>query len=334
MIVVDGMNEPDRPRAEPPDRAARSSVPQRDDGPPLSQAARPGDTAVIISTRGRPGIVSALVERLAGQSRAPAHIFVIGASDEDIAGVNSGQPNLTATVGREGSSSQRNDGLALAGARFAYVAFFDDDFVPSRFWIERMEAVFQASSDVVGLTGEILADGTRTAGIGFEEACALIEARDARPQPASGSYERPGYGGNMGCNMAFRTTALENVTFDERLPLYAWLEDADFRGQVEQHGRVVRADGLWGVHLGHKQGRGRGVTVGYSQIANAIYLARKGTVPTSHLVRLATRNVIANLVRSIRPEPYVDRRGRLLGNMLALADVARGRVTPERILKL
>ena len=90
-----------------------------------------------------------------------------------------------------------------------------------------------------------------------------------------------GYGANMGCNMAFRYSALRNIHFDERLPLYAWLEDADFRGQAERYGHVIRAEALSGVHLGHKQGRGRGVTLGYSQIANALYLATKGTVPLS-----------------------------------------------------
>jgi len=30
----------------------------------------------------------------------------------------------------------------------------------------------------------------------------------------------------------------------------------------------------------------------------------------------------------------VDRRGRLQGNLLALADLARGRITPERVLEL
>ena len=125
----------------------------------LLQGAGRSGTAVIVSTRGRPQIVGALVERLAGQSRAPAHIFVIGARDSDIVGLPQGRPDLTVRVGREGSSSQRNDGLALAGDRFAYVVFFDDDFVPSKFWIERMEAVFQADPAIAGVTGRVLADG-------------------------------------------------------------------------------------------------------------------------------------------------------------------------------
>lgn len=318
-----------------PARVEAGSTPVPSDAATSLAAAPSGEgTAVIISTRGRPDIVSALVAQLSEQTRTPRHIFVIGSSADDIARLNPDQPHVTARVGREGSSSQRNDGLALAGTRFAHIVFFDDDFVPSRFWIERMEAVFQSDPNIMGLTGTVLADGTTTAGISLEDARSMVQAHDADPKPANRIRYSPPYGGNMGCNMAFRASALDGMTFDERLPLYAWLEDADFRSRVEKRGKVVRADGLWGVHLGHKQGRGRGVTIGYSQIANAIYLARKGTVPKAHLVKLAVRNVIANLVRSARPEPFVDRRGRLQGNLLALLDFVRGRVAPERILEL
>jgi hypothetical protein len=41
-----------------------------------------------------------------------------------------------------------------------------------------------------------------------------------------------------------------------------------------------------------------------------------------------------NALRAARPEPYVDRRGRLVGNALALRDLLIGRMTPERILQL
>ena len=113
-------------------------------------------TAVIISTRGRPAIVNALVSQLAEQSKPPEHVFVIGSKPDDITGLNSNQDKLTVRVGRVGSSLQRNDGIALAGSRFSYIVFFDDDFVPSRFWLERMQDVFRSRPDVVGLTGAVL----------------------------------------------------------------------------------------------------------------------------------------------------------------------------------
>jgi hypothetical protein len=39
-----------------------------------------------------------------------------------------------------------------------------------------------------------------------------------------------------------------------------------------------------------------------------------------------------NAVRAFWPEPYVDRRRRLVGNLIALRDLAIGRMVPERIL--
>ncbi len=297
------------------------------------QRPAPAGTAVIISTRGRPDIIAALVRQLDQQTRPPAHVFVIASSPDDAAELNLGRPNLTVHIGRTGSSHQRNDGLALAGSRFRYIAFFDDDFVPSRFWLEQMETIFETSPDVAGVTGFLLEDGAMTEGIRLDVAQAMVRIRDRDPRRSDALHDSLAFGGNMGCNMAFRFSALRDVKFDERLPLYAWLEDHDFRGQVEQHGSVVRADALWGVHLGHKKGRVRGVTLGYAQVANALYLARKGTVPAPYLAKLVGKNLLVNAVRSLRPEPYVDRRGRMLGNMFALADLVRGRLAPERILE-
>lgn len=291
-------------------------------------------TAVIISTRGRPDIVKSLVDQLRTQTTPPTHIFVIGSHVDDIAQLDRTGNDLTVAIGREGSTRQRNDGLRLAGSGFANLAFFDDDFVPSRFWLERMAQVFRSRPDVAGVTGTILEDGTRGVGIKLDDAKSLVLREDARLANRGEVQDTFPYGGNVGCNMAFRMSAVQDIEFDERMPLYAWHEDSDFRGQVEQRGFVARVPNLWGVHLGHKKGRGSGLTLGYSQIANPVYLARKGTVPSSFLANIAMKNVMANAVRSVRPEPFVDRRGRLRGNLVALADLLRGRLSPERILEL
>ena len=101
--------------------------------------------------------------------------------------------------------------------------------------------------------------------------------------------------------------AYQGITFDERLPLYAWLEDSDFRGQAERRGPFVKTNDVWGVHLGHKHGRHNGLTLGYSQVANAVYLAKKGTVPARFLAAITGKNVLINALRSLRPEPFVVR---------------------------
>ena len=295
----------------------------------------PADSiAVIISTRGRPKIVAALIERLYRQTRRPDQIFVIASATEDLADLASTNQSLTLTVGRPGLTRQRNDGLALLASKFSYVVFFDDDFVPSVFWIERMSRTFGERPEIAGMTGSILADGIHGPGIPLEEAIGQVDDLDTLAPDGAPLQQPFPYGHNVGSNMAYRLSAVRGLRFDERLPLYGWHEDSDFRGQVEKRGLFVKTPDLWGIHLGHKAGRVNGTMLGYSQIANVAYLARKGTVPGRFLLASGMRNVLSNLLRSPRPEPFIDRRGRLRGNMLALRDMVLGRLSPERVAVL
>jgi hypothetical protein len=67
---------------------------------------------------------------------------------------------------------------------------------------------------------------------------------------------------------------------------------------------------------------------------NPLYLVRKGTVPLPFACRQISRNVAANIVRSVKPEDHVDRRGRLKGNLIAVLHALRGRIEPEYILTI
>ena len=140
--------------------------------------------------------------------------------------------------------------------------------------------------------------------------------------------------GTYGCNMAFRmaTVRTSGVRFDENLPFYSWQEDIDFSHRLGRYGAIRRLAAARGVHLGHKSGRTSGVRLGYSQIANFVYLMRKGSIPASIALPHILRHLAANLLRAARPEPWVDRRGRLRGNIMALGDLLRGRCDPRRIL--
>jgi hypothetical protein len=89
-----------------------------------------------------------------------------------------------------------------------------------------------------------------------------------------------------------------------------------------------------GVHLGMKSGRQSGLRLGYSQIANPVYLVRKGSFAWRRAMGQIGRNIAMNVALSLRPEPYVDRRGRLRGNVIAIRDLARGRLHPRRILAM
>lgn len=287
--------------------------------------------AVGIATVGRPQLLQVALAELATQRRQPDLVMVCAPSAEDIVPLPPGIAAET-VIGPRGLTRQRNAILERA-RQCDVVVFFDDDFLAEASYLAAVERAFAEHPDVVLVTGRLIADGIIGPGLSLVEArWALSLAEPIGPcadglLPADNGY---------GCNMAVRIAAAERLgcRFDERLPLYGWLEDVDFSRRLASCGRIVEAPGACGVHLGIKQGRQSGRRLGYSQIANPIYLSQKGTCPWRRSLRLMTRNVTANLLRSLKPEPYVDRLGRVAGNLRAVKDLLAGRLAPERILEL
>ena len=286
--------------------------------------------AVAIATTGRPNVVAQTLSRLERQTRAPDHVLVVGAADADLPS-RQDSGSVQFVLSDRGSSKQRNRALDLLGAEFEIIVFFDDDFVPARDFIAGVEQLMTAHPEVVAASGHLLADGFGSAGLSFAEADDLILAYERDGPEAPYVIDQPGA---YGCNMVIRRTALPQARFDENLPLYGWLEDLDFSASFARAGRIVKTGLCVGVHLGAKTGRSPGLQLGYSQIANPLYLAAKRAMPRRRAVTMACKNVIGNSLRSLAPEPYVDRRGRLRGNLLAIGDLIRRRIHPMRVLDL
>jgi hypothetical protein len=186
---------------------------------------------------------------------------------------------------------------------------------------------------VNGMTGHLIADGILGPGISDAEATALVEEYDALPFDEPARVLKDGLAGLYGCNMAYRLSAIGAQRFDERLPLYGWQEDVDFAARVP--GGRIKTDAFAGVHRGIKSGRETsGARLGYSQIVNPWYLTLKGTLGWRTALRLALRNMAANHLKAMRPEPWINRIDRARGNWIGLADILRGRADPGRILDL
>ncbi len=290
---------------------------------------------LAIATTGRREILSRTLADLVNQSRQPDLVVVSVAGPEDYdAKLLSLLPwPLLIVTGPKGLCAQRNRALEVLQPQ-DLLMLIDDDFLLAPDYLARVEQLFVAAPDIVMATGKVLADGICGPGLSFAEGHAKLIAAGSGPEADTARLEEA-YNG-YGCNMAVRARPVVagRLRFDERLPLYAWLEDVDFSRRLAEAGRIVRAEGLTGVHLGTKTGRQSGLRLGYSQIANPLYLIGKGTMAPRRAYRLMARNLAANLLRAFRPEPWVDRRGRLRGNLLALADLLRGRVAPERVLAL
>ena len=286
---------------------------------------------IAIATLGRPDVVARTVDLLRRQRRRPDAVVIAATSPADVGRLTAEADGARFEViySEKGLCRQRNNALAHLRDRADVILFLDDDFVLADNYVGEVERLFDERPNVVGTTGTVLADGVCRLGLSFEDALAILAAdrRDAdeRDQVAEALY---------GCNMAIRVAAAAGLRFDEALPLYGWLEDVDFTYRLGKFGTLLRTPALRGVHLGVKGGRTSGVRLGYSQIANPLYMLRKGSAPPKLAFRMMARNLAANLARGIAPEPYIDRRGRLRGNLLALRHLVTMRLDPRYVLEL
>jgi GT2 family glycosyltransferase len=288
-----------------------------------------GRLVVIVPTLGRGGLVTRLLAHLETQTRPPDEVIL---SAPDATHIEKMRPHLypvRTLFGKTGLSAQRNKALDAVLGRFDIVTFFDDDFIPADDYLEGVRRSFAENRDWAVVMGRVVSDGARTAGLEWEEGIWALNLPELNPP--SGVIDHLGA---YGCNMSIRAGAIGTLRFDERLPLYGWQEDIDFTSQLREKGRVVCVNAIRGVHLGMKAGRINGTRFGYSQVANPLYLVRKGTVPAGFAMRLVLRNIAANLGRSLWPESHIDRRGRLRGNLLAISHLLTGRVEPEYILRM
>jgi GT2 family glycosyltransferase len=286
--------------------------------------------AVGIATRNRPATLAETIAELTRQTRAPDAILVCHVGPEDVDDLPATRPDITFLTTTAGLPRQRNAILDAADADL--LLFLDDDFLAAPAYLAVLEAVMLAHPDCVVATGTVIVDGAKGPGISVEEGRALLAADTSPSNPLAVAPHFNGYG----CNMAVRMRVVRErgIRVDEALPLYAWYEDIDFTRALGRHGTILRLAGARGVHLGVKQARTPGLRLGYSQVANPVYLARKGTFPWSHAIPSAARHTLINAVRSLAPEPYVDRFGRFRGNLRALWDLLRGRAAPGRVLEL
>ncbi|MEM7498424.1 MAG: glycosyltransferase [Pseudomonadota bacterium] len=293
----------------------------------------PGIVVGIAST-GRAETLARVLPYIEALDPAPERILIAVVRTEDHAGVTAERVPLEIVMtGRRGLCAQRNDILARC-PEDGIVVFFDDDFVPEPGYLGAVAALMDARPEAVMVTGTVLADGILGPGLALQDAAAIVRAAQAspKPDPERASPVHNGYGCNMAIRMA--PVAAAALRFDEGLPLYGWLEDVDFSRRLAAHGPVLKSEAARGVHLGVKSGRSPGLRLGYSQVVNPLYLWRKGSLAGWRALRQVGRNLAANSARSFYPEPWVDRTGRLRGNLLGLGHVLTGRLDPGRASEL
>lgn len=284
---------------------------------------------VVFATVGRPAEIAKWTSLLQRQSRPPDQVIYSVAGPDDLPPVQDLFPGSTVVYGDRGLAKQRNRGLERALESSDIIVFFDDDFVPCDGWLADVSLAFASQPDVVGIDSLVIADGVKSAEIPFQEAVDRVRGFASGAEDGKPPVRQTGL---YGCNMAFRSAAIGPLRFDENLPLYGWQEDVDFSSRLGRHGTLIRISSSFGVHRGVKGARLNGFRLGYSQVANPLYLLKKGSLSRKFALTLILRNMTMNHLKSFFPEPMIDRRGRLRGNWRAIIDLLSHRMDPRRIL--
>ncbi len=292
--------------------------------------------SVLICTLGRPEVLHGTVESVLAQTH-PAHEILIGTpSTENVLPATLRLPGVRLILTTLGLTRQRNACLDRLAPDAELVVFFDDDTELAPDFLACMAALFRENPALVASSGRLLYDG------GIDLVCDRAQARvKCLEAPPSWSPDKPvrtePLRSTYGCDMVFRADRVRSVRFDENLPLYAWLEDADFSHAVTSgHMAALTNRDAMAVHLGARGGRIDGLRLGFSQMVNPIYLWRKSRVFTLPylLIHFWLRCLVGNVLGLFTGEPQEDRVGRLAGNAAGLLHLLRGRCRPQDIMLL
>jgi len=298
-----------------------------------SDPTRPDSTArlaVVLASAGRPTLLAAALRTCSAQLDV-GFAGVVSVPDEaSLPEDRTLLKDWRVVVGTRGLAAQRNAGLDVLDDADV-VAFFDDDAVLRPDYLANAVRFLEQNPDVVALTGRVLRDGATTGEVPAEEAAQALA--DSAGEPAVGTWRRTRE--LYGCNFVVRASIAHAERFDERLPLYSWLEDHDFARRCLRRGALAAVDDCVIVHRAAASGgRQAHRRLGYSQLMNPVYLWRKGSFPLWLAAWQIFRPVAKNVVCAARGSAKQWRRERLGGNLTAAADVLRGRFTPERIKEL
>lgn len=291
--------------------------------------------SVIICSFGRPAVLDETVDSILNQSVLPEEILIASPSPVHVEEQTLLRGRVRFVATPHGLTLQRNAALDHVGDT-DLIAFIDDDMELCSSYLEKMIQLFVADPALIIASGCMLADGGRGKQVSRHTARMLCASAETRVNGANRMEIEPlDYG--YGCNMIVRSPIAKATRFDERLSLYAWLEDSDFSYRCTRGGKppVINLSAQC-VHLGWRGGRISGRKMGYSQIINPIYLWQKARVfSLRHLVvQYWMRCLTANVAGIFWGKPEEDRVNRLRGNMTAMWHLLKRRCDPSAIKQL
>lgn len=288
--------------------------------------------SVVIASKGRPNILLSTLESILDQTHPPDEIILVGTQKSDIPQGLASKEKIRVVLSEPGSSVQRNIGIDLTNFNSDLIMFLDDDVELARNYIENITSFLLGNKNVVAVSGTPLLNKPKNGLMSREEAKQILLSSPISRKPPIKQR------GLYGCNMTVRAHPARSVKFDERLSLYAWLEDRDFGIRLEKFGDVVDYGGENLIHLAPPSGRMSQFKIGYGQIMNPLYLYRiKNVLTFREFIDHAAKGLVANLLWSFyifkdrNGIPSSERRKRLRGNFFAIKHCVTNGISPESV---
>jgi hypothetical protein len=294
--------------------------------PPMPVITDHGSVAVFCSAN-RPAILHESVLCVTKQT-LPCSILVSVPSESDVSDLTRQLPEIEIVYGARGLCAQRNRALSMIQGKPEFIAFFDDDVEVEAHYMEELQSTYRDHPSVVMVNGANLAHGIYPAGsLTREISRRLLEDQLKEGLPKENRVPAPG---GYGCRMSFRGSLLGEVKFDERLPLYSFLEDHDFSLACRKFGDIVENPRALAVHIEVATGRMSLGKRGYSEVVNPIYIARKHAMG----LRRALWGALQLTLHNAGIAASSKEKGRFGGNLMGWRKVILGQIEPEYILKM
>lgn len=293
---------------------------------------------VVIATMRRPDILAETIAALACRTTVPAHVLVIGTEAADLPPPIAAAPFpiYYLVSPRRGLTAQRNYGTSQLPATIRDVAYIDDDVEVHDDYCQEVSRVFADDPEVTAFSGCLLSNASNTS---RTAARTLLDSYAIHPQLPGFERLASKWPGLYGCTMNIRRTLIERERFDENLPLYGLGEDVEIGFRLRRHGKVGGSGRCAIVHLAARSGRISEVGVGYAQIINFVYFARKRIGYSyrhclfQRVAPVLLRNIASGFF-GLRGRDDADYRGRLKGNLVALRHLLGGSVDPGRLVEV
>lgn len=283
---------------------------------------------VIIPSLGRPVTLHETILCVLRQRRTPVQI-IVSVPDETHLAPQSRDLPITLVRSETGLCRQRNRAIEALRPAIERVTFLDDDVELHQDYFEHMARSFASHPEIILADGNVLADAR---GMSRADAEAIIaKARTPDDTVVAPIGPQVAYG----CNLTVRRNALTTLRFDERLPLYGYMEDRDFAFGCARLGTVMRCQSAMIVHLRPDAGRISPQRFGFSQVMNPLYLWHKGNyVSRRDVAWQVCRPILVNGMLALTSKDKAQRWHQFAGNCRALGTALRGRIAPEEIMRL